>query len=113
MPATKTDPPLPVIITPTLERIAHDIAIPITKPNLEHDIRKLSELRVEELDAIYDPEDVAELFLVTAETRFRDNGNRGPPGRRIATRELPPAHELLASITNKVINRAKAAEPIR
>ncbi len=34
----------PIIIEPVQERLAYDIAIPITKPRLEHDIRKLSEL---------------------------------------------------------------------
>ena len=42
--STKTDPPPPVIIAPLQERLAYDIAIPITKPSLVHDIRKLSEL---------------------------------------------------------------------
>ena len=37
--------PQPVIIEPVQERLAYDIAIPITKPSLEHNIRKLSELR--------------------------------------------------------------------
>ncbi len=30
--STKTDPPPPVIIAPVQERLAYDIAIPITKP---------------------------------------------------------------------------------
>ena len=106
VPSSKTDPPLPVIITPTQERIAHDIAIPITKPSLEHDIRKLSELKVEELDAIYDPEEIAEPFLVHLRLDFATTETEVHRAD-IATRELPPCHELLASITKKVINRAK------
>ena len=102
---SKTDPPLPVIITPTLERTIHDIAIPITKPSLEHDIHMLSELRVEELDGIYDPVEIAEphrvklkLDFATTETEIHQAD--------VATRQLLPGHELLASITNKVISRA-------
>ncbi len=44
--STKSDPPKPIIIEPVQERLAYDIAIPITKPRLVHDIRKLSELDV-------------------------------------------------------------------
>src|SRR2546428_6660122 len=42
--SAKTDPPLPVIISPIQERLGYDIAIPITKPGLVHDLRKLSDL---------------------------------------------------------------------
>ncbi len=62
--STKIDPMPPVIISPIKERLAYDIAIPITKPSLEHDIRKLSELEVEALDAIYEQEDLAEVFRI-------------------------------------------------
>ena len=103
---TKTDPPLPVIIYPTQERIIHDIAIPITKPSLEHDIRKLSELQVEALDAIYDLEDITEPFLAKLRLDFAMTETEVHRAD-IATGELPPARELLASITNKVIDRAR------
>ena len=67
---TKTSPPPPVIIEPVKERLKFDIAIPITKPSLEHDIRKLSELKVEALDAIYDQEDLSEPFRVSLKLEF-------------------------------------------
>ncbi|MCY3603060.1 MAG: hypothetical protein OXH12_08265, partial [Chloroflexi bacterium] len=102
----KTDPPLPVIITPTLERLAYDIAIPITKPSLEHDIRKLSELKVEELEGIYNPEDIVEPFLVKLRLDFATTETEIHRAE-VDTRELAPARELLASITNKVVDRAK------
>lgn len=104
--STGTDPPPPVIISPIQERLAFDIAIPITKPSLEHDIRKLSDLRVDALEAIYDQEDLAEPFRVELKLEFATTEtevHRAP----IAAGERPPAHELLASITNKVIGRAK------
>ena len=104
--STKTDPPPPVIISPIRERITHDIAIPITKPSLEHDIRKLSELKVEALGAIYEQEDLAEPFLVKLELEFATTETKVHQAD-IAGGELPPSHELLASITNKVIDRAK------
>jgi type III restriction enzyme len=105
-PALKTDPPAPVIISPIQERLAYDIAIPITKPSLEHDIRKLSELKVDALDAIYEQEDLAEQFRVKLKLEFATTETEVHEAD-IAAGELPPAHELLASITNKVIDRAK------
>ena len=68
--STKKDPPLPVIIEPIKERLEYDIVIPITKPSLDHDIRKLSDLKVDILDAIYDREDLAEQFRVSLRLEF-------------------------------------------
>ena len=104
--STKTDPPTPVIISPTQERLVHDIAIPITKPSLEHDISKLSELEVEALDAIYEEEDLAEPFRVRLRLEFATTETEVHQAE-FTTDELPPAHELLASITNQVVDRAK------
>ena len=104
--STKTDPPLPVIISPIQERLAHDIAIPITKPSLQHNIRKLSELKVEVLDAIYEQEDLAEPFRVKLKVEFATTETEVHHAD-ITADELTPAHELLASITNQVIERAK------
>jgi type III restriction enzyme len=104
--STKTDPPPSVIISPIQERLVYDIAIPITKPSLMHDIRKLAELNVDKLAAIHDQLDLEEQFrlrlkleFATTETEIHQDD--------IAAGELPPSHELLASITNKVIGRAK------
>ena len=104
--STKTDPPLPVIISPIQERLPHDIAIPITKPSLKHDIRKLSKLKVETLDAIYEQGDLEEPFRVKLKLEFATTETEVHQAD-ITAGELPPAHELLASITNQVIDRAK------
>lgn len=102
----KTDPPKPVIIEPVKERLAYDIAIPITKPSLVHDIRKLSELKVGALDAIYEQEELAEPFRVKLRLEFATTETEVHQAD-ITAGELPPAQELLASITNKVIDRVK------
>lgn len=104
--STKTDPPSPVIIYPVKERLAYDIAIPITKPSLEHDIRKLSELDVASLDAIYEQEELAEQFRVRLKLEFATTETEVHQAD-IAATGLAPAYQLLASITNKVIDRAK------
>ena len=102
----KTDPPLPVNIYPVQERQTYDIAIPLTKPSLEHDIRKLSALRVDALDAIYKQEDLElqfreklKLEFVTTQTEVHEADVTGG--------ELAPTSELLASVTNKTIAQAK------
>ncbi len=104
--STSIDPPPPVIIAPIKERQAYDISIPITKPSLVHNIRKLSELKVEELDAIYDQEDLAEHFRVKLKLEFATTETEVHQAD-IDAGELPPPQELLASITNKVISQAK------
>lgn len=103
---TKTDPVLPVSIYPVQQRAAYDIAIPLTKPRLEHDIRKLSELEVGALGAVYDQSELAEPFRLTLRLEFATTETEVHQAD-IGAGELPPAHELLASITNKVINRAR------
>lgn len=103
--STKTDPPLPVIIEPVQERLAYDIAIPITKPNLTHDICKLSDLKVDSLEAIFDQDELVEPFRVKLKLEFATTETEIHQVE-IAAGELPPAQELLASITNKVIMRA-------
>ncbi|HWQ39370.1 MAG TPA: DEAD/DEAH box helicase family protein [Burkholderiales bacterium] len=104
--STKTDPPPPVIIAPVQERLKYDIAIPITNPSLEHDVRKLSDLDVAALEAIYDQEDLAEPFRVKLRLEFATTETEVHQSD-IAAGELPAAQELLASVTNKVIDRAK------
>jgi type III restriction enzyme len=103
---TGKDPVLPIKIYPVQERAQYDIAIPITKPSLEHDIRKLSELNVTLLEAIYDQEELAEQFRVRLRLEFATTETEVHQAD-IAEGELRTAQELLASITNKVIDRAK------
>jgi len=104
--STKTDPPPPVIIEPVKEGLAYDIAIPLTKPSLEHDVRRLSDLDVAALAAIYEQEELAEPFRVKLKLEFATTETEVHQAD-ITAGELPPAHELLASITNKVIDRAR------
>ena len=109
---SKSDPPPPFIISPIRERLIHDIAIPLTKPSLKHNIQKLSKLRVQALDAIYDQEDLAEPFRVKLKLEFATTETEVHQ-TDITAGELPRAHEVLASITNLVIKQAKLAEPVR
>ncbi len=103
---TKTDPPKPVIIEPVQERIAHDIAIPLTKPTLVHDIRKLSDLDVAALQPIFEQEDLAEVYRVKLKLEFATTETEVHRAE-IGAGELSTFQDLLASVTNKVIDRAK------
>jgi type III restriction enzyme len=103
---TATDPPKPVNIEPILQRSAFDIAIPITKPRLEHNICKLSELRVEALEPIFEQEDLAEVFRIRLKLAFVATETEVHQAE-IGARELPTSQELLGSITNKVADRAR------
>lgn len=104
--STKSDPPRPVIIEPVQERIAYDIAIPLTKPRLMHDIRKLSDLVVARLEPIFEQEELVEVFRVRLKLEFASTETEVHQVD-ITAGELPTPQDLLASITNKVIDRAK------
>lgn len=101
----KTDPVLPVIITPVLEKLGMDIAIPLTKPVLTHDIKKISDLKVQSLDAIYDQEDLEEVYRVRIKMEFITTETE--IHQEDVMVDIPIAQELLASITNKVMQRAR------
>ena len=103
---TQTDPPKPVIIEPVQERIAYDIAIPLTKPSLVHNIRRLSDFDAAALDPIFEQEDLAEIYRVKLRLEFATTETEVHQADITAT-ELPRPQDLLGSITNKVIDRAK------
>ena len=103
--STDTNPPPPVIIEPVQERLKYDIAIPITKPSLKHNFRKLSTLDVHSLKAIFDQEDLAEPFRISLKMEFTTTETEVHQAD-IAV-EPRPAQELLASIANKAANHAK------
>ena len=104
--STKADPPRPVTIEPVLERIAYDIVIPITKPSLKHDIQKLSDLKVKTFDAIFNQKDLSEPLRLTLTMEFATTETKVHQDD-IMTGKLPSSRDLLASITNKVIDRAR------
>ena len=101
--STTTNPPPPIVIEPVRERLKYDIAIPITKPSLEHDFRKLSDLRVQSLEPIFDQEDIDERYRInlmlefaTTETEVHQEDIAGG---------LLPTQELLADIANLVAGK--------
>ncbi len=103
--STDTNPPLPVIIGPVQERLKYDIAIPVTKPSLTHNFRKLSTLDVYSLEAIFDQEELAEPFQVSLKMQFTTTATE--VHQADIAMEPRPAQELLASIANKTADYAK------
>jgi type III restriction enzyme len=103
---TKSDPPRPIIIEAVQERIRYDIAIPITKPSLSHDIRKVSDLDVGILEPVFEQEELEEVYRVRLKLDFAMTETEVHQAE-IGAGELPPPQELLSSITNKVIARAR------
>ena len=101
--STKTSPPLPVVIEPVRDRLKYDIAIPITKPSLEHDFRKLSDLQVQSLDPIFDQEDIDERFRIRLRLEFATI--RTEVHQEDIAGGLLPTQELLADITNLVAGK--------
>jgi type III restriction enzyme len=99
---TKSDPPLPVSITPVRERMRYDIAIPLTKPVLRHNVLRLSQVDPFMLGPIWDDSSSLEEPL---ELRLRmDFATIGAEVHQvdIGSGTLPMPQELLASITRKV-----------
>src|SRR5712691_1779970 len=114
---TANDPPRLVIIEPVQARLAYDIAIPIPKPRLTHNIQKLSALDPASLEAIYDQEELEEAFRqeeleeafrVTLKMEFATTETEVHQAD-LAAGDTPMAQVLLASITNKVMQRARLA----
>ncbi len=101
--ATTANPPSPIIIEPVQERLKYDIAIPITKPSLEHDFRRLSDLRVQSLEPIFDQEDIDERYRIRLKLEF------APTETEVHQEDIAggllPTQELLADITNRVAGK--------
>ena len=102
---TPESPPRPVNIEPVQERMQHDIYIPITKPSLTHDYRKLSTLDPSLLDAIYDQEELAEPFRIGLKMEFATTETEVHQANIAVVPKL--ASEILTDIVNKTENRAK------
>lgn len=86
--------------------MAFNIAIPITKPRLSHNFKKLASLDPLSFEAIFDQEDLAAIFRITLKMEFATTETEIHQ-EALLSGQAPMAQELLASITNKVIQRAR------
>ena len=99
------NPPRPVIIEPVQERLQYDIAIPITKPSLTHDYRKLSAIDLSLLDAIYDQKELAEPFRISLRMEFATTETE--VHQADIDVNLRPTSEILGGIVKRTTARAK------
>lgn len=102
---TKTPPPLPVWIEPIEEKLDYDIAVPLTKPVLFHEVKKLDELSIDALEPIYDREELEEPLRLKLRARF------GVPDVDLGdlpfdSDKLPIAGDLIAAIVRRTKRRA-------
>ena len=102
----KNAPIKPVWVEPMQDRMAFDIAIPITRPRLTHNIRKLSSLDPSQFEPIFDQEELDEIFRINLKMEFGITETEVHQ-TDIAAGFVPFSQELLSSITNKVIQYAK------
>jgi type III restriction enzyme len=104
--STAEGPPPPVTIQPVKEKKRYDIAIPLTKPQLIHNFRKLSGLDPSKLAPIFERKELEEVFRITLKMEFATTETEVHQSE-IAGASLPIQQELIASITAKVIQRAR------
>ena len=100
---TDVNPLVTVVIEPDQERLTYDITVPVTKPYLEHDARRLVDLDVRVLEAIYDQEELAEPYRIRLKMEFSPTATE--VHQEYMAAQEPPAQELIADVTNKVIQR--------
>ena len=104
MASVDANPSPAVVIEPVRERLAHDIAVPITKPSLKREMRKLAELDVGSLAPIYHQQELDERFSVRLKMEFTTTKTEVHQAD-IAGEQLQ-AEEMLASIVNLVAAQA-------
>jgi len=89
-----------------MDRLAHDIAIPITKPRLTHNVRKLSSLDPSSFEAIYEQTELAEIYRVQLKMEFATLETEVHQDDLVFGRPAL-AQEILSSLTKMVMQRAK------
>ncbi|MBN2373372.1 DEAD/DEAH box helicase family protein [bacterium] len=104
---TVTKPPKPPVrIEPVLEKADYDISIPLTELIYTHNYKRLSDLDPLSLAPIYDQEELDEPIRIRIKMDFAMTDTEvhqtdiaiGPP---------PLSQEIIASITNKAIDKAR------
>ena len=98
-------PPPPVTVAPDLNKLAFDICTPITKPRLTREYRRLGELDVHSLRAIYEADVLEEELRIHLSMEFGTLGV-GVHEKDVDFADLPIVQDLLSAIAKKVIARA-------
>jgi len=104
---TVTKPPAsPVTITPVMEKVAYDIAIPRTGPIYTRKYKRLSDLDPLSLEPIYDQRELDRRIGIQLKMEFATTETEVHQAQ-IGTGSPPLAQELISSIVNKTVGAAK------
>lgn len=96
-----TPPPAPVWIYPVQEKLAYDIAIPLTRPKYTHEYKSLAQLDPLSLEPIYNANVLGEEMAIEIEIAFATTDTT--VHQAVITPERPlMSQEFLADITNAV-----------
>ena len=96
-----TPPPAPVWIYPVQEKLAYDIAIPLTRPKYTHEYKNLAQLDPLSLEPIYKADVLAEEMAIEIEMTFAPTGTT--VHQAVITPERPlMSQEFLSDITHAV-----------
>ena len=104
---TTTKPPAPPAEVRPHRKAAYDIAIPLTRPAYTRNYRRLEELAPLELKPIYEIDELEEPLRIKLKMEFATTGHEIGQVNIDAAAVLPLVGDLIAAITNKVINMAK------
>jgi len=96
------DPPVSITIYPMQERLKYDIALPMTKPSLTHNIRKLTDLDPLSLNAIFEQEELDEVFRMSLRMEFATTETEVHQADIVAG-DIPLSQQLLGALTQRVI----------
>ena len=102
---TGDPPPPPVKISPLLNRTDYDIWIPLTKPALVHNIKKLADVDPMQIESILEDKDLDEVFRIQLQADFATV--QVSVGQTEVALQPRPLHETLAHLTNRIIDMAK------
>ena len=100
----KEGPPRPITIEPLQDKIEYDIAIPIMKPHLERDLRKLEELDPSTLEPIFGQNELSKTYELHLTMEFATTETEVHQADIAA--DARPASEWLGAVTREVVKRA-------
>jgi len=110
---SQSEPPKsPVTIYPVDERKKWDIVLPLTKPTLTRVFEKLDSLNVNEWGPIYDEKSLAEQVRVDLKMEFATTRTEVHQAELSEDEPWLP-QDILASITNKAIEKARLKDTNR
>lgn len=102
---TSEGPPPPVTVAPDRNKIIFDISMPITKPRLTREYRRLDELDVQSLRPIFEADILDEELRIHLSMEFGTLGTEVHE-EDVQFADLPLVQELIAGIASKIITRA-------